>query len=226
MGVLPRGRFATQASRDVGDVEGISHVSVVDFPDDDGTEEHNDFKTLWIFYIHPHQVWFIHCDFFQVFENGDCNVWFSVLALAAIRIRVLAREGAYIILRESPLLFPFKSKFRGGFRSRRVALGSVDAGDGRLAETLLRHFKDPLRCCTPFRYALFYHYLLLRVVELDDEGGREDRLWGRWHPAVLSDLFLRQGRLCPFWYQEYLAIQDIGVITIVKGGSVSVLRAR
>lgn len=79
-----RATAAAVAAGRFGDVEGFEHGAVVDFADDDGTEEENDFEAFGVFHFDAGKIGFVDCDFFEVAEEGDGYIWFAVSAFAAV----------------------------------------------------------------------------------------------------------------------------------------------
>lgn len=88
---------AAVAAGRFGNVESFGHGAVVDFADDDGAEEEDDFKAFGVFHLDAREVGFVDCDFFEVAEEADGYVWFAVSALAAIWICGLAGEGENVV---------------------------------------------------------------------------------------------------------------------------------
>lgn len=67
-----------------------------------------------------------------------------------------------------------------------------------------------------------YNYLLVRVVESDREAGGEDRLWRWCNASILADSFRRERWLCPFGYNQDLAVDNIGDVRVIEGGGEAV----
>ncbi len=82
-----------------GYVEGFGHGAVVDFADDDGAEEEDDFEAFGVFHFDAGEVGFVDCDFFEVAEEGDGYVWFAVPAFAAIGVCGFAGEREHVVFR-------------------------------------------------------------------------------------------------------------------------------
>jgi len=46
---------------------------------------------------------------------------------------------------------------------------------------------------------------------------------GWWNAPILSDIILRECRLCPAWSQEYLSEDDFRVVSIEESYSIAIL---
>ena len=92
-----RSAAAAVAAGRFGYVEGFEHGAVVDFADDDGAKEEDDFKAFGVFHFDAGEVGFVYCDSFEVAEEGDGYVWFAVSAFAAIWVCGFAGEGEDVI---------------------------------------------------------------------------------------------------------------------------------
>lgn len=71
---------------------------------------------------------------------------------------------------------------------------------------------------------MFDHDLLVWVVEVDGELGREDGLRGRSSATVGTNRISRQTGLCPFRDHGDLAIYDVGHVGVIEGNAVAVSR--
>lgn len=71
---------------------------------------------------------------------------------------------------------------------------------------------------------MFDHDLLVRVVEVDRELGREDGLWGRSSASVGTNRISRQTGLCPFRDHSDFAVYNVGHVGVVEGDTIAVSR--
>ena len=70
---------------------------VVDFADDDGAEEEDDFEAFGVFDVHAVEVGFVDGDLFVVAEDGESDVGFAIFALAAVGVCGFFREQADVV---------------------------------------------------------------------------------------------------------------------------------
>ena len=92
----------------VAEVKCLAQVAVIDFSDDDGAEEEDNFETLVIFHFHSGEIRLVDGDLFEVPEESKGDVGFSVLALATIWVCRLLRERAYVVFRQLAVFLPFE----------------------------------------------------------------------------------------------------------------------
>ena len=92
-----RATAAAVAAGRFGYVEGFEHGAVVDFADDDGAEEEDDFEAFGVFHFYAGEVGFVDCYFFEVAEESDGYVWFAVSAFAAVWVGGFSGEGENVV---------------------------------------------------------------------------------------------------------------------------------
>ena len=92
-----RATAAAVAAGRFGYVEGFEHGAVVDFADDDGAEEEDDFEAFGVFHFDAGEVGFVDGDFFEVPEEGDGYIWFAIPAFAAIWVCGFAGERKDVV---------------------------------------------------------------------------------------------------------------------------------
>jgi hypothetical protein len=71
---------------------------------------------------------------------------------------------------------------------------------------------------------VFDQDLLVRIVEVDGELGRENGLQGRYSTTIGTNRIGRQIRLCPFGNDGDFAVHDVWHVGIVEGDAVAVPR--
>ncbi len=189
------------------------------------TKQQHYLQPFVVFNLDPVKVRF-H-DGYLLLHGEQChgNVGlFTLLCLLALQVRRLACQVASHVLPIPAFFAPDKIDSWGCRVRSGVVLGTIEIRSTRRAKSDLRYTELPTLGPTPLRLLFLHNDLRFRVVQLDCELVRKDRLGRRGHSAILAYLLLREGWVRPARLSQHFTKKNLWVVRVEEGYRISVLR--